>query len=237
MAHASYAPDASDLVTAYRMLSDPVSGFFDVAGEREFDEFVSLVTPIGPLHHGDHLFRRGSPMVSVFLVRAGCVKSCTENVDGEEEVLAFHLSGDLAGVNGMHRGVHTASGVALDTVAAWKFPIGRLLEVIPGTGMALLRLMSRDLAGAHVPSAKHSADRKIAEFILEFGERMRERGFSATQFVLPMSRSELASYLHIAPETASRVLGRLERKGLIRASNRRITITSVENLRKFRDEG
>jgi CRP/FNR family transcriptional regulator len=61
---------------------------------------------------------------------------------------------------------------------------------------------------------------------------MVTRGFSPTHFVLPMSRQDIASYLHLSPETLSRILRQFENRGLISASRREIRLKDLQALEK-----
>ena len=48
-----------------------------------------------------------------------------------------------------------------------------------------------------------------------------------------MNKSSIASQLNLAPETFSRVLGRLSRDGLIDMKGRTITLNDLDSLRSF----
>ncbi len=186
-----------------------------------------MVDTIGPLHEGDHLFRQGESFQSLFTVRSGCVKSYVDTETGEEQVLGFHLPGELVGMDAIYRGAHQCSAVILDTTMVCRLPFTELTVLtreVPSLQRQLFRLMSRDLETSHALSAQHSVEERMAAFLLGFGDRMRSRGFSATHFVLPMSRQDIASYLHLAPETVSRVLSRFASDSLIEISRRDIKL-------------
>ena len=60
--------------------------------------------------------------------------------------------------------------------------------------------------------------------------RYARRGFSATRFNLTMARTEIANYLRMAPETASRVLRRLSDDGVIAVKQREILLLQPDRL-------
>lgn len=195
----------------------------------------SLVETIGPLHKGDHLFHQGDGFQSLYAVRSGCIKSYVDSAEGEEQVLGFHLPGELVGMEAIHRAMHQCSAIALDTAMVCRLPFNELSEMthrVPGLQRQLFRLMSRDLDTSHSLSGTHSVDERVAAFLLGFGDRMRARGFSATHFVLPMSRQDIASYLRLAPETVSRALSRLAEESLIEISRRTIRVMDQLELKK-----
>lgn len=206
----------------------------------DLEKLDALVQTLGPLHRGAHLFRWGDGFLHLYVVRSGCVKSYVYNEDGEEHVLGFHLPGELVGTDAISRGVHQCSAVALDTGMVCRLPFAELTGMtrrIPGLQQQLFRLMSRDLETSQWLSASHSVDERMAAFLLGFGNRLRTRGFSATSFVLPMKRHEIASYLRLAPETVSRCLARFSSRGLIRIQRKQIEITDYAELaRYFRED-
>ncbi len=195
-----------------------------------------LVKALGPLHRGDHLFRQGNQFSSLYAVRAGCIKSYINDESGEEQVLGFHLPGELIGMDAINRGAHQCSALALDTAMVCCLPfdeLSRLTREVPSLQQQLFRLMSRDLETSHALSGNHSVEERMAAFLLGFGERMQARGFSANHFVLPMSRQDIASYLRLAPETVSRTLTRFTSQDLIAISRREIRLVNRPVLERY----
>lgn len=195
----------------------------------------NLVDTIGPLHEGDHLFHQSDPFQSLYAVRSGCVKSYLDTENGEEQVLGFHLPGELVGMDAIYRGSHQCSAIALDTAMVCRLPFNELSEMtrqVPNLQKQLFRLMSRDLENSYTLSGQHTVEERLAAFLLGFGERMQARGFSANHFVLPMSRQDIASYLRLAPETISRALGRFAEESLIEISRREIRLKNRPNLER-----
>jgi len=194
-----------------------------------------LVETLGPLHDGDHLFRQGDAFHSLYTVRSGCIKSYVDSESGEEQVLGFHLPGELVGMDAIYRGSHQCSAVILDTTMVCRLPFAELSDLtrhIPSLQRQLFRLMSRDLQTSQSLSAQHSVEERMAAFLLGFGDRMQSHGFSPSHFVLPMSRQDIASYLHLAPETVSRVLSRFATDSLIEISRRDIKLKNRSDLEK-----
>ena len=76
----------------------------------------------------------------------------------------------------------------------------------------------------------HSADERMAAFLIGFSRRLAQRGFSPRRFQLTMSRTDIANYLRQAPETVSRVLRRFERDGLVSIKQRDVEILDMARL-------
>ena len=55
-------------------------------------------------------------------------------------------------------------------------------------------------------------------------------GFSATEFSLPMSRTDIANYLSLAVETVSRIFSRLQREGVISVERNAVSVNDLDHL-------
>lgn len=192
-----------------------------------------LVEHVGPLHAGDHVFREGDPFGAIAAVRAGTVKTYMLDSDGREQVLGFHLPGEVIGLNAIHDDRYPCNAVALDTVMLCRFSFPRIAMLaakLPNLQRHLFRLMSRDIGVASLFAGDHSADERMAAFLIGFSRRLSQRGFSPRRFQLTMSRTDIANYLRQAPETVSRVLRRFERDGLVSIKQRDVEILDMARL-------
>ena len=192
-----------------------------------------LVEHVGPLHAGEHVFREGDPFTAIAAVRTGTVKTYHIDRDGHEQVLGFHLPGEVIGLNAIHDDRYPCNAVALDTVMLCRFSfpkIALLAQRLPNLQQHLFRLMSRDIGVASLFAGDNTADERMAAFLVGLSRRLAARGFSARRFQLTMSRTDIANYLRQAPETVSRVLRRFERDGLLRIKQRDVEITDPPRL-------
>src|SRR5690606_4301378 len=182
---------------------------------------------------GDHLFRVGDPFEAIAAVRAGTVKTYIIDPNGREHVLGFHFPGEVIGLDGIDGDTYPANAVALDTtmLCRFSFPkISILAARLPGLQQQLFRLLSRDIGRAALLSGDWTADERLAAFLVMMSRRLSDRGFSADRFQLTMSRTDIANYLRLAPETVSRVLKRFQDEGLLRVDRRELEITDQVRL-------
>lgn len=192
-----------------------------------------LVEHVGPVAPGAHLFRTGDRFEAIAAVRSGTVKTCRVDRDGREQVLAFHLPGEIIGLSAIAGDRYPCDAVALDEVQLCRFSfpkIALLAARLPGLQQQLFKLMSRDISHAERLSGEHTAGTGIAGFLVDLSRRLSARGFSATRFELTMPRTDIANYLRLAPETVSRVLRRLQDDGLIAVQRREIEILEPDRL-------
>ena len=192
-----------------------------------------LVEHVGPVHAGEHVFREGDPFTAIAAVRAGTVKTYHIDRDGHEQVLGFHLPGEVIGLNAIHDDRYPCNAVALDTVMLCRFSfpkISVLATRVPGLQRQLFRLLSRDIGRAALLAGDWSADQRLAAFLIGISRRLAARGFSATRFQLTMPRTDIANYLRLAPETVSRVLRRFQEDRLLQVDRRELELLDHEAL-------
>lgn len=192
-----------------------------------------LVEHVGPFQAGAHLFREGEHFEAIAAVRAGTVKTYVIDQDGHEHVLGFHLAGEVIGLNAIDGEHYPCNAVALDTVMLCRFSFPRIAELaarLPGLQRQLFRLLSRDIGRAALLAGDWSADQRLAAFLIGMSRRLAERGFSAQRFQLPMTRTDIANYLRLAPETVSRVLRRFQAEGLLSVERREVELLARAKL-------
>jgi CRP/FNR family transcriptional regulator len=192
-----------------------------------------LVEHVGPFHEGEHVFREGDEFLAIAAVRAGTVKTYVLDEEGREQVLGFHLPGEIIGLNAIHQSRYPCNAVALDTVMLCRFSFPKMAMLatrMPGLQAQLFRLLSQDIGKAALLSGDFSADQRMAAFLVSLSRRFASRGFSATRLHLTMTRTDIASYLRLAPETVSRVLRRMQSDGLVAVDRRELQIVDPERL-------
>lgn len=202
----------------------------------DLERLESLVQTSAVQQHNDVVIRQGDPFTKVYAVKSGTLKSSRIDESGKECVIAFHLPGELIGLDGIYPEVYSSSVTALDTSVLCEMDYDKLTELctsIPALQRQLLRLLSRDIyesVATHSENAEQTAIQKIAGFLHNLSARYEFRGFSATDFRLAMTRQDIASHLGLTPETVSRILRRLKQDGLVLVENRHICINDLPAL-------
>ncbi len=192
-----------------------------------------LVEHEGPFSAGTHLFREGDDFQSIAAVRAGTVKTYVVDGEGREQVHGFFLPGEVIGLSAIHGERYPSNAVALDTVTICRFSFPMLATLatrMPGLQRHLFRLLSQDIGKAALLAGDFTADQRVAAFLISLSRRLALRGFSPNRFILTMSRSDIASYLRLAPETVSRVFRRFSDDGLLGVDKRNIEVLLPEAL-------
>ncbi len=213
--------------------------FSDACCSEGYDDAVIaqmqalLVDEVKHLGEGEHIFREGDPFDAIAAVRAGTVKTYVLDREGKEQVLGFYLPGEVVGLNAIHPDVFPCNAVALDTVVLCSFTFKRMRELasrMPNLQDRLFRLLSEDIGKAALLSGDYSADERMAAFLVALSRRYARRGFSATRFNLSMSRTDIANFLRLAPETVSRVLRRFRDEGVLEIDRRDLRLLDQARL-------
>jgi CRP/FNR family transcriptional regulator, anaerobic regulatory protein len=202
----------------------------------ELAELQCLVEHVGPFRAGEYVFRTGDPFHAIFAVRGGSVKTRIVDREGREQVLGFYLPGEVIGLNAIYPEHFPCDAVSLDTTyfCRFSFPaMSALASRIPAVQQHLFRMLSKELGTASVLAGDHSADERVAAFLMDLASRYEARGFSGSHFHLSMSRGDIANYLRLAAETVSRVLGRFRTQKLILIEGRELQVLNPVALREI----
>ena len=196
-------------------------------------ELHVLVEHVGPFAEGEHLFREGDDFNSIAAVRSGTAKTYVTDTQGREQVLGFFLPGDVIGLSAISESRYPCNAVALDRVLLCRFSfpnIAALATRMPGLQQHLFRLLSQDIGRAALLAGNFSADERMAAFLMQLSRRYASRGLEDDHFRVAMTRTDIANYLRLAPETVSRVLRRFQDNEWIRVERREIGLLKRDSL-------
>lgn len=160
------------------------------------------------------IFGENEPAVYVYQVKNGAVRSHKMLLDGRRQIAAFHLPGDIFGLENVAKHRFTADAVVDTTVRLIKRESLRLMAKTDAVILdKLLSMTIRNLEHAEnhmVLLGRKTAAERIAAFLLEMDRRT-----GADKMLLPMSRRDIADYLGLTLETVSRVLSSLRKAGVL----------------------
>ncbi len=203
---------------------------------EDVERLDDIVKRTRPLHRGDYLFRSGERFRSLYVVKTGCVKTYAPSTEGGEQVLGFHLPGEIIGLDAIEKDIHACSAKVLETSAICEIPFPRLEELtnsIPSLQHQMYRLLSKEIGhdtDMLLLLGKRNAEERLAAFLLSLSKRLHKRGLSATDFFLSMSRHEIGNYLGLAVETVSRLFTRFQDEGLVSVDRKHIQLRDLNAL-------
>ena len=205
----------------------------------DLDRLDSLVMTRLTVRRGESLFRRGDSFTSIYAVRSGFFKTTVSTEDGRDQVTGFQMTGELLGLDGIGDAAHNCDAVALEDSQVCVIPYGRLEELaqqFAGLQRQFHRVMSREIVRDHglmLLLSSMTAEERVAAFLRNLARRLEARGFSASSFVLRMTRAEIGAYLGLKLETVSRSFSKFHEDGILDVRQREVRIVDPEALRRL----
>jgi CRP/FNR family transcriptional regulator len=205
-------------------------------GDEDLHRLDDIVRSRRPLEQGETLFRSGQRLSSLYVAREGAFKTLASDANGDQQVIGFHLPGELMGLDALGRGQHACDALALTRATVCEIPLGQLEDVcaqVPGLQHQLLRIIgqgiNRDQGHMEMLGRRH-ANERMALFLHGLSERYQLLGRPGDVFQLPMSREDIASFLGMVIETVSRTLTKLQDDGIIAVRGRQLKILDAARL-------
>jgi len=212
----------------------------DAAGLRQLNDAVERRLSLAA---GDFLYRSNDPFRGLFAVHAGCLMHSMRDSRGREQVMGFHLTGDVVGVAGIGPQVYLFDMRALEPSEVCELSFDRLEDIaarVPALRQNIVRIFGRYRnRDAMTQSLRRGegAGARLAGFLLDFSRRFERRGFDPSRVRLPMSEAELASYLGLEVADVEREFARLGERGVARLSGRMVEISDIRILQTLGASG
>lgn len=206
----------------------------DAAALEQLDQAVERRLRLSA---GEYLYRIGDPFKGLYAIGAGCLRNTIRDERGREQVIGFHMMGDVIGVAGIGPRTYIFDMRALEPSEVCEIPFERLEELadrVPALRGNILKTFGRYRnRDARTQSLRRntSAEARLAGFLLDFSQRLDALGEDPVSFKLPMSRADIASYLGLSAGSLAKAFTQLDERGIAKASRKEIQLSSVEGLR------
>lgn len=190
------------------------------------------------IQEGAFLFRAGDRLDGLYRVNSGSVKLYRISEEGEIKIIGFYLQSDLIGLDALADGISRSNAITMDISNISLIPFTTIFHHPKGFDHEgfihkLGASYNRDMRHSIVLSQLTS--RRLAWFLLEYSDAMAKCHFSPVEFILPMSRTDIALFLGMAVETLSRMFAGLRKQGILSIEHRKVRILEVDSLRKIAD--
>lgn len=205
----------------------------------DLERIDGLITARKKVKRQQHLYRAGEPFEAIYAIRTGFFKTDILTEDGRDQVTGFQMAGEILGLDGISTDRHVCNAVALEDSDVCMIPFERLEELsrrIEPLQRQFHKFMSREIVreqGIMMLLGSMRAEERLAAFLINLSQRMRLRGYSASEFHLRMTREEIGSYLGLKLETVSRAFSKFQDDGLISVHQKHIQILDAEGLRRL----
>ncbi len=169
----------------------------------------------------EEIYGEAEPAEFIYKVVSGAVRSYKLLADGRRQIGAFHLPGDLFGLEASDSHQLTAEAVVETKVVLLK---RRSLETLAAQNVQvaykLWTAAAENLRCAEqrmLLLGRKTAQERVASFLVEMDDRCGGKGM----IDLPMSRRDVADYLGLTLETVSRAISQMRSAGMLRLANAR----------------
>gem|GEM_PF-25638 len=200
------------------------------------DRLSAIIPQPLKIKKGEALYHAGDPLRSLYAVRYGFFKTTISSQDGRDQLTGFQMSGEMLGCDAISNNRHVCDAIALEDseVCPIRFTqLERLSRELPSLQHNLNRVLSREIVRDHemlLLMGNLNAEERMAAFLLNLSNRMANRGYSPTAFVLRMTREDIGSYLGLRLETICRAIANLRDHSIVRISGRAVEILDLKRL-------
>jgi CRP/FNR family nitrogen fixation transcriptional regulator len=176
----------------------------------------------------------GDPAEYVYQVVRGAARSYRLLSDGRRQIGAFHLPGDVFGLESGPTHHLTIEAIVDTTVRiVRRRALDAAAHADVSVACGLWTMTANDLRHAEdhmLLLGRKTAAQRVATFLLEMDRRLSVAGVVA----LPMGRGDIADYLGLTLETVSRTVSQLHGDGTLGLSGaRQITLRDRERLARM----
>jgi CRP/FNR family nitrogen fixation transcriptional regulator len=199
-----------------------------------FTGHAGLVATEFSYRKDEEIYGEDEPAEYVYQIVRGAVRTYRLLSDGRRQIGAFHLPGDVFGIE-LGTNHRLAAEAIVDTTV--RLVKRRSLEQAASVDVQVARKLWTMTAGELRHAEDHmlllgrkNAMERVANFLLEMDRRLAVAGMMA----LPMCRRDIGDYLGLTLETVSRALSQLHGEGVLGFSGaRQIVLRNRQRLRSM----
>lgn len=202
---------------------------------HDMQELEHIIENSSPYKDSEKVFAAEQRFDKIYAVKSGMFKTLVIDPQGNEHIVGFHLPGELFGLDAIYPKKYgsTAMSIGTSSVCGMDYhELEKLSSRLPSLQHQLFSLMSKEVHTSQAMMVEHTAEQKLAGFILGLASRYKQRGYSEIRMNLMMPRRDIANHLNMAPETVSRLFKRFQTEALIDIKRTDLTITNMERLRE-----
>ncbi|BDB00590.1 Crp/Fnr family transcriptional regulator [Clostridium botulinum] len=208
------------------------------------EELIKIVNMTGheDFKKGEAICNEGDKSETLIIINEGKVKLCKITKEGKEQIIHILSSGDFFGELNLFNDdkSYNFSAYAISDVKICTLTKNKMDEILlknPDISLKILKEVTKRLAETETLAqnlATNDADIRIANMILDFGEKYGVNKEQYIEIKLPINREEMANYVGVTRETISRKLSKFEDLDIIKlVGNKVIIIKDEDALKEF----
>lgn len=188
------------------------------------------------LSKNEILFQKGDPPRGMHVVMAGQIKLFLPSSLGSEKVVQLAGPGDSFGEEAvfLNKSCPLAAQATRESILLI-VEKQALCEALERSCMLSRSLMARMCARLCdlIDNMETCVQRGSAQRVAHYFTQLAPATGNSYELALDINKQTIASQLNLAPETFSRVLGRLSRDGYIEVKGRSVKVRDLNGLRQF----
>ncbi|MCP3866803.1 MAG: helix-turn-helix domain-containing protein [Gammaproteobacteria bacterium] len=202
--------------------------------QQQLKGLERIITIRGPYRTGQAIYRLEERFNSLFIIRAGTVKTESVSQEGNNLVDGFFFQGDVFGMEAIGSATYEHDAVALEETWVCELPFEQfesLCQFVPRLQHKIMLLFGQKMRHTNqsiVHGRCQSVEQRLMGFLRMLCQKsvlQDEKCRSSVQLV--MTKGDIASYLGLRPESLSRALRKLQSRGIIRNHGKRVEVLNV----------
>ena len=189
----------------------------------------------------ESIYKMDDQATSLYIIQSGAIKLEKDIKDGSKHVSGFYFTGDIIGLESLGVEQYSYNAIALKETWVCEIRTHKLATLDKSATTILQKintLLSRNLCEVdeHLYSTRHLyTEQRLLCFLNTLCKKNLEPvNDSSTQFILPMSKSDIANYLGMRPESLSRAFRKFEDLDIIKNIQKmRNTVIDKQQLLKL----
>ena len=212
---------------------------FDGLPETYLKELAMIVVD-QIFKRGQEIFSEGDEGTGFYVVISGRVKIYKVSWEGKEQILHIFGPGEPFGEVPVFEGQRfPANAAALEQSRIFLFPreaFIRLIRRTPDLALSMLATLSKRLR-RFTQLIEELSLKEVPGRLAAYLTYLSQKTDGAQELELDISKAQLASLLGTIPETLSRILAKMKKRGLIDMDGPRIKILDPETLEDIAEAG
>jgi len=152
----------------------------------KLDDFIERPRKIEP---NTMIYKPGDKFFGFYAVRSGGVKTYLTKKTGEQQILSFHLPGEIFGMDGLENNFQRCYASTLENTSYCALPFEKmdeLCETIPDLRHQICHLLGHEMNSDHAHLlllGQQTAHERLASFLIGISDRFKSRGFSPNTII------------------------------------------------------
>lgn len=189
---------------------------------------------------GDYVYFSGDKSVRLYVIATGSVKLLKYSGDGSTILVDLLKQGEFFGnLDPTGKAVYFETAEVQTPSCILNInsdDFRQVLEKYPNSGLVVLDIISQRLRESQEMLRQLSAqpvESRIAYTLLKLGEKLGEQTDIGLLIQIPLSRQDISEMTGTTPETASRIMSKLQNKGIIETGRKWLAIKNIAQLKKL----